>query len=106
MPMLIQQLKLLSFGTPINNVWPRISLCEDAKLAPKITGWMDFSGSKMNMEFIEGDWKSGNPSDQLSERIVNNPSAFPSTAKRFTVIAGNREIKKEYIFLIVERPLQ
>ena len=43
---------------------------------------MDFSGSKMNMEFIEGDWKSGNPSDQLSERIVNNPSAFPSTAKR------------------------
>lgn len=75
-------------------------------LAPKITGWMDFSGSKMNMEFIEGDWKSGNPSDQLSERIVNNPSAFPSTAKRFTVIAGNREIKKEYIFLIVERPLQ
>lgn len=48
----------------------------------------------MNMEFIEGDWKSGNPSDQLSERIVNNPSAFPSTAKRFTVIAGNREIKR------------
>ena len=81
----------VKFGTPINNVWPRISLCEDAK---------------MNMEFIEGDWKSGNPSDQLSERIVNNPSAFPSTAKRFTVIAGNREIKKEYIFLIVERPLQ
>ena len=75
----------VKFGTPINNVWPRISLCEDAKLAPKITGWMDFSGSKMNMEFIEGD---------------------PSTAKRFTVIAGNREIKKEYIFLIVERPLQ
>ena len=110
----------VKFGTPINNVWPRISLCEDAKLAPKITGWMDFSGSKMNMEFIEGDWKSGNPSDQLSERIVkdhlafghaperivNNPSVFPSTAKRFTVIAGNREIKKEYIFLIVERPLQ
>ena len=84
----------VKFGTPINNVWPRISLCEDAKLAPKITGWMDFSGSKMNMEFIEGDWKSG------------NPSVFPSTAKRFTVIAGNREIKKEYIFLIVERPLQ
>ena len=96
----------VKFGTPINNVWPRISLCEDAKLAPKITVWMDFSGSKMNMEFIEGDWKSGNPSDQLSERIVNNPSVFPSTAKRFTVIAGNREIKKEYIFLKLERPLQ
>ena len=95
MPMLIQQLKLLSC---MSNLVPRL------KLAPKITGWMDFSGSKMNMEFIEGDWKSGNPSDQLSERIVNNPSAFPSTAKRFTVIAGNREIKKEYIFLIVERP--
>ena len=61
----------VKFGTPINHVWPRISLCEDAKLAPKITDWMDFSGSKMNMEFIEGDWKSGNPSDQLGERIVN-----------------------------------
>ena len=96
----------VKFGTPINNVWPRISLCEDAKLAPKITGWMDFSGSKMNMEFIEGDWKSGNPSDQLSERIVNNPSAFPSTAKRFTVIGGNLESKKDYIFLIVVSPLR
>ena len=30
----------------------------------------------MNMEFIEGDWKSGNPSDQLSERIVNNRHFF------------------------------
>ena len=48
---------------------------------------MDFSGSKMNMEFIEGDWKSGNPSDQLSERIVNNPSVFPSTAKRLQLLS-------------------
>ena len=74
--------------------------CNDKKYvfnAP-LTEIFDFSA--------EGDWKSGNPSDQLSERIVNNPSVFPSTAKRFTVIAGNREIKKEYIFLIVERPLQ
>ena len=60
----------------------------------------------MNIEFMEGDWKSGNATTQLNERIVDNSSAFPSTAKRFTVIAGNREIKKEYIFLIVERPLQ
>lgn len=96
----------VKFGTQLNNLWPRVSLCEDAKLAPKITDWMDFSGSKMDIEFVEGDWKSGNPSDQLGERIVSNPSAFPSTAKRFTVIAGNREIKKEYVFLIVERPLQ
>lgn len=96
----------VKFGTPLNNLWPRISLCEDAKLAPKITDWMDFSGSKIEMDFVEGDWKSGNASDQLGERIISNPSAFPSTAKRFTVIAGNREIKKEYIFLIVERPLQ
>ena len=96
----------VKFGTPLINLWPQISLCEDAKLDPKIVERMDFSVSKMNIEFMEGDWKSGNATTQLNERIVDNPSAFPSTAKRFTVIAGNREIKKEYIFLIVERPLQ
>ena len=96
----------MKFGTPLINLWPQISLCEDAKLDPKIVERMDFSVSKMNIEFMEGDWKSGNATTQLNERIVDNPSAFPSTAKRFTVIAGNREIKKEYIFLIVERPLQ
>ncbi len=96
----------VKFGTPLNNLWPKVSLCEDAKLYPKITERTDFTVSKMNVEFIEGDWSSGNATTQLSERIVNNPNAFPIDAKRYTVIAGNRKTKKEYVFLIVERPLQ
>ena len=97
------------FGSDVTNVWPQVSLVEDAKLSPKIPtfdGWTDFSGSKMSVDFIEGDWEGGNATDQLSERIVSNPSAFPPTAKKYTVIAGNREIRKEYTFLIVERPLE
>lgn len=96
----------VKYGSPLNNLWPQITLCEDAKLSPKITDRTDFSGSKMNVDFESGDWASGSATVQLSQRIVNNPSAFPSGAKRYTVIAGNREIKKEYVFLIVERPLQ
>lgn len=97
------------FGAPLTRLWPQISLCEDAKLTPKIptyNGWTDFSGSKMSVEFQAGDWSSGNATIQLSERIVANPSSFPSTAKKYTVISGNRKIQKEYTFLIVERPLQ
>ncbi len=97
------------FGAPLTKVWPRISLSEDSKLTPKIpsyNGWTDFSGSKMNIEFTDGDWSGGNATDQLSERIVENPSAFPATAKKYTVISGNRKIEKEYTFLIVERPIQ
>lgn len=97
------------FGSPLTKVWPQISICEDAKLTPKIgatNGWTDFSGSKMTIEFQDGDWASGSATAQLSERIVADPSSFPSTAKRYTVISGNRKIKKEYIFLVVERPLQ
>lgn len=96
----------VKFGTPLNNLWPQISLCEDAKLYPKITGRTDFSMSKMDIAFMDGDWVSGNATTQLSKRIVADPAAFPASAKRYTVIAGNREIKKEYVFLIVERPLQ
>lgn len=97
------------FGSPLTKLWPQISLCEDAKLTPKISavdGWTDFSGSKMTIEFQDGDWSSGNATTELSERIVANPSSFPSTAKKYTVTSGNRKIKKEYTFLIVERPLQ
>jgi len=97
------------FGTPLTKLWPQISLCEDAKLTPKIStynGWTDFSGSKMTIEFQEGDWSSGNATTQLSERIVADPSTFPSSAKKFKVISGNRKIQKEYTFLVVERPLQ
>lgn len=97
------------FGAPLTKLWPRISLVEDAKLTPKIPtyeGWTDFTGSKMSIDFIDGDWSSGNATTQLSERIVANPSSFPSAAKKYTVISGNRKIQKEYTFLIVERPLQ
>jgi hypothetical protein len=96
----------VKYGTSLKSVWPQISLCEDSKLTPKITEWMDFSDSKLEIEFIDGDWKSGNPQTQLGQRIVENSNIFPSSAKKFTVIAGNRKIKKEYTFLIVERPLQ
>ncbi len=97
------------YGAPLTHLWPRISISEDSKLTPKIptyNGWTDFSGSKMSINFMEGDWISGNASDQLSERIVADRSSFPSTARKYTVISGNRKIQKEYIFLIVERPLQ
>jgi|SRR5690606_33615642 len=97
------------FGADLTKVWPQVSLVEDAKLSPKIPtydGWTDFSGSKTSVEFVEGDWLDGNATEQLSERIVSDPSTFPTTAKKYTVISGNREIRKEYTFLIVERPLQ
>jgi len=97
------------FGAPLTKLWPQISLCEDAKLTPKIAsynGWTDFSGSKMSIEFQEGDWASGNATTQLSERIIADQSSFPSTARKYKVISGNRKIEKEYTFLIVERPLQ
>lgn len=31
------------FGTDLKNLWPRFTLCEDAKLDPKVTGYTDFS---------------------------------------------------------------
>lgn len=96
----------VKFGTPLNNLWPQISLCEDAKLNPKITGRTDFTSSKMTVEFQEGDWIDGSPTEQLGVRIVANPSAFPADAKKYAVISGTRKIQKEYVFLIVERPLQ
>ena len=94
------------FGTPLTNLWPQVSLCEDAKLEPKITGRVDFSRSKTSVEFIEGDWSGGIATDQLGERIVANPELYPENPDRYSVIAGNRQIQKEYKFLVVERPLQ
>lgn len=61
------------FGTDLRNLWPRFSLCEDAKLDPKVTGYTDFSD-------------------------LNNP-------RKYTVIAGNRKIKKTYtVFVSVQKP--
>lgn len=96
----------VKFGTPLINLWPQVSLCEDAKLDPKITDRVDCSRSKMNVEFIDGDWSGNIATDQLGERIVANPGNFPEDPVRYSVISGNRKIKKEYKFLIVERPLQ
>lgn len=31
------------YGTNLKNLWPRFSLCEDAKLEPKVSGYTDFS---------------------------------------------------------------
>ena len=93
------------FGAPINSLWPRFSLCEDAKLDPKVTTWTDFSASKLNIEFVNGDWSSGAAQTQLHERIIANRSSFPSGALKYSVISGNRKIKKEYTVLIVERPM-
>ena len=94
------------FGTDLSHVKPQVSLCEDAKLDPKITGWTNFNGSKMSFDYIADDWTSaGVPNAQLGERVVESNS-FPSSALKYTVIAGNRVIKKTYTFVILERPLQ
>lgn len=52
------------YGTDLKNLWPQFSLITDAKLDPKITGFVDFSD-------------------------LSNP-------KKWTVISGNRKVKKTY----------
>ncbi|MBR1576110.1 MAG: hypothetical protein IJ654_06660 [Bacteroidales bacterium] len=94
------------YGTDLTHVKPQVSLCEDAKLDPKITGWTDFSGSKMSFPYVDGDWTAaGIPNEQLGVRVVETGD-FPSSALKYTVIAGDRVIKKTYTFVILERPLQ
>lgn len=51
------------YGTDLKNLWPQFSLCPDAKLEPKITGYVDFSDLQ---------------------------------PKYWTVISGNRKIRKTY----------
>jgi hypothetical protein len=52
------------YGTDLKNLWPQFSLITDAKLDPKITGFVDFSDL--------------------------------SSPKQWTVISGNRKVKKTY----------
>ena len=52
------------YGTNLKKLWPQFSLVTDAKLDPKITGFVDFSD-------------------------LDNP-------KQWTVIAGNRVVRKIY----------
>ncbi len=63
------------FGTDLKNLYPQFSLVTDAKLDPKITGFVDFSD-------------------------LANP-------KKWTVISGNREIRKTYtVYVTVQTPAQ
>ncbi len=56
------------YGTDLKNLWPQFSLITDAKLDPKITGFVDFSD-------------------------LSNP-------KQWTVISGNRQVKKIYKVIV------
>jgi len=61
------------FGTDLRRLYPQFSLVTDAKLEPKITGFVDFSN--------------------------------PSTPMQWTVISGNRQIRKTYtVNLTVQQP--
>lgn len=61
------------YGTNLKKLYPQFSLVTDAKLEPKVTGFVDFSD-------------------------LQNP-------KKYTVISGNRKVKKEYIITItIQQP--
>lgn len=60
------------FGTDLKNLYPQLSLAQDCKLDPKITGRVDFSD-------------------------LSNP-------KVYTVISGNRKIRKPYKILLTVQP--
>ena len=63
----------VQFGTDLTRLWPRFSLITDAKVEPKITGFVDFSD-------------------------VANP-------KQWTVVSGNRQIRKTYtVNVTVQQP--
>lgn len=62
------------YGTDLKSLWPQFSLVTDAKLDPKITGFVDFSD-------------------------LSNP-------KKWTVISGNRKVKRTYTVYVTvqEKP--
>ena len=60
------------WGTNLKQLWPQFSLITDAKLDPKVTGFVDFSD-------------------------LANP-------KQWTVIAGDRKVKKTYTVNITVQP--
>lgn len=92
------------YGASITNVWPQVTLCEDAKLSPKITGRRDFSPSFMYFDFKGADWTTST-FEALGAEIVANVDSYPQHPVQYTVISGNRKVKKTYTFLIVQRPL-
>jgi len=60
------------YGTDLKNLWPQFSLITDAKLDPKVTGFVDFSDL--------------------------------SIPKQWTVISGNRLVKKPYKVYVTVQP--
>lgn len=61
------------FGTDLTRLWPQFSLITDAKLEPKVTGYVDFSD--------------------------------PLNPRQWTVISGNRQVKKTYtVRVTVQQP--
>jgi hypothetical protein len=90
------------FGAPIDNLWPQFSLGTDMKLSPKITSRINFTPSKINIQYEAAQFGS----TELSQRIIGDKSSFPSDALKYTVISGNRKIRKEYTILIVQRNYQ
>lgn len=56
------------YGTNLKKLYPQFSLVTDAKLEPKVNGFVDFSD-------------------------LQNP-------KKYTVISGNRKVRKEYTITI------
>jgi len=63
---------LVFYGTDLKNLYPQFTLVSDAKLDPKITGWVDFSD-------------------------LANP-------KVYTVISGNRQVRKPYTIYVTVQP--
>lgn len=61
----------VKYGTDLHHVYPQFSLVTDAKLEPKVTGFIDFSDYK------------------------NNPP-------KYTVVSGNRKVRKTYTILLEE----
>lgn len=63
----------VKYGTDLKNLYPKFTLCPDAKLEPKVIGFTDFSD-------------------------LNNP-------KKYTVISGNRKIRKTYTIYLTQQEL-
>ena len=60
------------YGTDLTHLWPQFTLVTDAKLDPKITGWVDFSNL--------------------------------ASPKQWTVISGNRQVRKTYTVNVTVQP--
>lgn len=70
------------FGTDVKNLYPVFNLVTDAKLEPKITGLTDFTNS-----------------------VISASGTLPENPLQYTVISGNRKVRKTYtVYITVQRP--